>query len=239
MVSPAEGVGIFSDLANLGFGIYDRLQGPSDTAIGDQRFMNDFAWKQSLRNEDYQRNYMQVRSADAIAAGLHPLAALGVNVGSGPSAAAFTGVQDFSRNRGYSDMSNLGQNTQRAMLAQATSQERSIGEATVKKINAEADYYNAMSQDIRSKRNPPGQPPPLPDMNRSNKYQMVKNADGQWEWILSPEASQGIMSDPIEMWAQSLENAFAGPETRPFWRAVRRSGRRLMNPIDSMRNWRN
>lgn len=211
------------DLANLGFGIYDRMQGGSDTAVNDQRFMNDFAWKQALRNEDYQHNYMQYRSRDAQLAGLHPLAALGVNVGSGPSAAAFTGVENFSRNRAFGDMSHLGQNTSRALLSQATADERALSAATINKINSEADFAQASAAEARKRTASMGLPPPMPDMAKSNKYQLVKNAMGRYEWILSPEASQGIMSDPIKMWANSLENAVAGPETYPFWKRVRKS----------------
>lgn len=234
-MKPEVATGIASDLSNLGFGIWDRLSGGSDTATNDQRWMNDFAWKQSLRNEEFNRHYtqnqMQIRTADANAAGLHPLAALGINVQSGPSVAAFTGAQDFSRNRGYSDMSNLGQNTQRALMAQATAQERAIGEATIRKLDAETNLLNRTNPNQGQMIGQVGSnPPPMPDMHKANKYQLLKRPDGSYEWVLSSEASQAIMSDPIKMWAESLENAFAGPNTRPFWRAVGEAGKMGLNP---------
>lgn len=235
MVSPIPfSAGI--DLANLGFGIYDRIMGDgsSDTARNDTRFMNDFAWKAALRNEDYQRNYMQVRARDAELAGMHPLAALGVNVGSGPSGAAFVGTESFSGNKAFGDMSHLGQNTARALLAQSTADERALNAATINKLNSEADFAQASAKEVRSRVPNTQLPPPMPNMATSNKYQLVKNAMGRYEWILSPEASQGIMSDPIKMWATSLENSFAGPDTYPFWRSVGRGARRLMSPRRSI-----
>lgn len=223
---------IASDLANLGFGIYDRVAGRDSGSAGDDaRFMNDFAWKQSLRNEDYQKNYLQYRSADAIAAGLHPLAALGVNVGSGPSAAAFSGVTPKSP-RAYSDMSNLGQNTLRAQLAQATASDRAIAAATVRKLDSETALNNRTQIPGQSPALDNSQLPPPAPMDVSNKYQLVKNAMGRYEWILSPQASQGIMSDPIRMWAESLQNAFAGPETYPLWKNAWKSLKRIVLPFN-------
>lgn len=209
MVSSAAvgtGIAVASDLANLGFGVYDRMQGRDSGSAGDDaRFMNDFAWKQSLRNEEYQKNYLQYRSADAIAAGLHPLAALGVNVGSGPSAAAFSGV--IPKSNPYSDMSNLGQNTSRALLAQATAQERMLAEATVQKLGAETRQANSLASYYDRMPNTTGTPPALPEMDRNQKYQLVWDPmSKKYEYILSSQASQGIMSDPIKMWSESIKN---------------------------------
>lgn len=205
----------------------------------DQRWMNDFAWKQALRQEefskDYQLNYLQHRARDAEKAGLHPLAALGVNTGSGPTAAAFVGADSNSRPNSYELMSNLGQNVSRAFLAQRSSDERALAQATLGKINAETDYTRAMELEARTRTQNMQLPPPMPQMSQGQKYQLVKNAMDRYEWILSPEASQGIMSDPIRMWSNSIENAIAGPETYPFWRSVGRGAKRAFNPYNALR----
>lgn len=223
-----QGVSILSDLANLGFGIYDRISGSgtSDTAVNDQRFMNDFAWKAALRNEDYQKNYMQYRSADALAAGMHPLAALGVNVGSGPSAAAFTGV-DTHRARGYSDMSNLGQNTIRSLMSQATEDDRALARANINRTNAETDlirsqHAESMKRLMEPAGNPPGAPTGRDPTDPIQKYHYYVDENGNIIRQYSPAYSQAIMSDPLGMWANSFEKSFAGPDNRPFYRKMRK-----------------
>lgn len=212
--------------------------GQSDTAVNDARFMNDFAWKQALRNEqfnnDWVTNNMQIRSRDAALAGLHPLAALGVNISSGPSSAAFVGQPQSEKKRNAyalgADLSDtLGQNISRAMLAQKSAQERALAQATLDKINSETAANNSMAR-MYDRQNPPsvGTPPSMPTMDENQKYQLLYNPmSKRYEWALSAQASQAIMSDPVRMWSESFSNAFAGPDTRQFWSTVGRSARRL------------
>lgn len=218
-------------------GAFGGSQESGGLSRGDQRYIADFNMQQAKRNEDWNRayslDYMNIRADDARRAGLHPLAALGVNVGSGPTASVMAPAAEsaFKRN-GFdiaSDLSDrMGQGISRAMLAQRTADERALTAATLRKINSETNLNNSMaSQRGTNTSTNTGSPPP---MAVGNKYQLVKNAQGRYEWILSPEASQGIMSDPAKMYLSSLENAFAGPETYPFWNQVYKSGRRLLSP---------
>lgn len=205
----------------------------------DQRWMNDFAWKQSLRQErlgeELLHNRLLWTTNDAMRAGLHPLAALGVNSASGPSVAAnFTGSGPSG---GPNAMElagelthNLGQNVSRAMLAQKSSEERALATAILNKTNSEGNYADALATEARVRTMNMQNPPPMPPMNQSNKYQLVKSPNGQWEWILGPEASQGIMSDPIKMWTESINNFMAPPDS-PNWQQGAWNGiRRVFRP---------
>lgn len=203
----------------------------------DQRWLNYTSELRAQRAEELAfgltHNQVRWRTEDAMRAGLHPLAALGINPSSGPSVMGAS--LDSSGSRGpngfdlASDLSHgLGQNISRAMMAQKSAEDRALAAAILKRTNSESDLAQAQAAESRGRTmNQPGNPPPVPQMDMSNQYQLLKRPDGSWEWVMSPQRSQAIMSDPIKMWSSSLENAFAGPETRPFWRSVGRGARRL------------
>lgn len=221
-----------SDGANFFFGLGDRLGwfGGQDggAAADDARWMNDFSWKQSLRNEAFQnelaRHGIKMRVDDAVASGLHPLVGAGVNPASGGfGGTAFTGVPSPERRQ----MSGLdfGQNISRAISATRSPEEKALMAVELRRQMAEADLAGTNAQIARRQLMEMSKTPPLPA-----KYRSFMNSDGTTESVYSPDYSQAIMSDPIGMWATSLKKAFGGPDTGPFWSTVGSSARRLMHP---------
>lgn len=97
----------------------------------DQRFIANFQMQQAIRNEEFSRfmahNGIRVRAADAEAAGLHPLAALGVSSASGGFGG---GVQQLGFDGGGSNvgrgLENLGQNISRATSVASSPQEKAF-----------------------------------------------------------------------------------------------------------------
>lgn len=191
--------------------------GGSDTALNDQRFMNDFAWKQALRNETRQWQLatggLQIRAADAEAAGIHPLAAMGINPAGGATVAAnFQPTTDRYNNRwdrAAGMVKDLGQDVSRAVAAQATPHEKAMRIAQLETevaqknaLDAEATLKIAQANDLI--RNP----------SRANV-----DPDLPFNPVAKMRKSIGHVRDGI-----------IGPESYPFWRAVRRAGRRLLTP---------
>lgn len=231
--------------------------GMSEGQKRDQRFMNSFAMDAALRGEDYQKNYMQYRSADAAAAGLHPLAALGVNVGSGPSAPAFVGAGGPSNSKGDNTrrmLSSMGQDVSRAISAVQTQEQRLMTQAAMEKTRAETDYAMAMAAESRKRTAAIGSNPAMPDpysgqFNQDagsgvpNKHHWVRTANG-YELQFTPEFSASMMSRPVSMmiedladrWdvnSEQLRNALMNMGG-PLKSQMRRSFRRLTGD----RNWR-
>lgn len=196
--------------------------GGSDTAMNDQRFMNDFAWKQALRQEEYNnfytQNYMQIRAKDAAAAGLHPLAALGVNVASGPTSAAFSGSGGSGRRNAYdlgSDMAHtMGQNISRAVAAQKTADERILMQAQLEKNAAEIDLVQAQAAETRMRTAAIGSNPPIPDpysgltgdvLGLPSQHKLYRTPYGYTaEW--SPDFAVSMMSRPVKGTLQDIHD---------------------------------
>lgn len=104
MVAPviaAAGIGAVSDLAG---------------GLVDQYFNNKATDKSYKFQKKVLQNQVQWRVADAVKAGLHPLAALGVNPASGPSAMIGSSLG--------SSISNMGQNISRAAEAYLTPEDK-------------------------------------------------------------------------------------------------------------------
>lgn len=118
--------------ANLFAGGLDYLASEQDRryAEGAARAGNELASRQYDSNMAMQREFAQHgirwRVADAEAAGLHPLAALGSQGSSySPSYSAFTSSSGTSSaGNAYRALSGMGQNLSRALMATATSGER-------------------------------------------------------------------------------------------------------------------
>lgn len=201
--------------------------GMSDTQLSDQRFMNDFAWKQSLRNESFSReqyefmkylaeNGMQVRARDAAAAGFHPLAALGGAgmslSGMGPSSAAFVGPGEGSRRRwpgGH--LSAMGQDISRAMNAEMTALERASQNAALAERMANIDYIEAMAAESRQRRlNLANTPMPggamTGDVIQLPQSIMYRRADGSYEEGYSPEYSESLQNRPASKWMRDIQH---------------------------------
>lgn len=95
----------------------------------DQRFIAHQQMAMAERNEAFQRQLaeqgIRMRVADAEAAGLHPLAALGASGASGGfGPATISGGSDYRPSRVGSGLQNMGQEISRAMMAGSTREER-------------------------------------------------------------------------------------------------------------------
>lgn len=113
---------------------------------GTQRWLADFQWKQSLRNEQFQHDLaekgIRMRVADAEAAGLHPLAALGASPsGGGSFSSAFGGNPSYKRSIG-DGLQNMGQNIDRAVMAMTTPEEKQMKQLQLQKMRTENEILN-------------------------------------------------------------------------------------------------
>lgn len=176
----------------------------------DQRFLADFQWRQSLRNEQFQNQLathgIRMRAADAEAAGIHPLAALGMNpVGGSPVSLNFSaGGGGESPSRWGNAFSGLGQDISRAAMATATPEERAERAARVSSMEAdtaESKVRKAVAEEsLRQMRNPP-----MPQA-----YQLYGMPDGSKMMYYTPEFANAIQADPFQMYGRSWENVFTG-----------------------------
>lgn len=207
-------IGGGANLLSSGMGFIG--SGRSDTADSDTRFMNDFAWKQALRQEDFQRdlayNSMSIRSRDAERAGIHPLAALGINPAGGQSVGVsfnpVDGVRENRWDRAAAMTRDLGQDVSRAVSAQATPEEKAMRVAQLateiaqkNALDAETALKMAQANDIRKNPSTPGVDPDLP-FNPVKK--MSKGIGHVWEGV-------------------------TGPTSYEFWKRVRGTGKRAFS----------
>lgn len=145
--------------------------------------------EQMAMQKEFAQQGIRWRVDDAVAAGLHPLAALG----SMPAnAAAVPGPSTSVPGTGASwrALGNLSQNVSRAVMAGATVNERMIQDANLKKIAAETGYFNAMAAEAMSRVGQP-QNPPMP------MYTNYTDENGYVERGYSPYFSQALSSRPI------------------------------------------
>lgn len=224
---------------NVGFNFdplqtYDYFFGQHDggSASDDARFMNDFNWKQSLRNEQFQqdlaRHGIKMRVDDAVSAGLHPLVGAGINPASGGwSGAAFTPTPQ--RNPRMSGMS-MGANISSSVDATSTGEEKVLRALEIHRQMTQLQGDELQLQLLRKQLEQMDKTPPMPSLPTPSKFQTFRNSDGSITQGYSSEYSQSIMSDPIGMWAQSLKKSLGGPDTDPFWETFGRSALRLMQP---------
>lgn len=201
------------------------------TAQNDVRWMNDFNWKQSLRNEQFQHDLaehgLKMRVDDAVSAGLHPLVGAGINPASGGwSGAAFN--QPIPKSQPDLRSASGAVNISRAVQTTMTDQEKLLQAAELQRLladTAESQARKALADKQLAElvNSPSSMPVP-------NKYQSFRNPDGSITQGYSSDYSQSIMSDPMGMWAQSLKKSFGGPDNDAFWQMFGRSALRLMHP---------
>lgn len=172
--------------------------GGSDTAANDARFMNDFAWKQALRNEEEQkllaRNGIRMRVADAEAAGIHPLAAIGVNpAGGGQFGSGSVSPMEGRQNPMGPALSRMGQNLSRAAAVMSTRQEQEMHAANIELLRKNTDFVIQQIAESKARVVDMGHPKPQPvdtDMPfnpvKKMKYALQKVRDG----VAGPEARQ-------------------------------------------------
>lgn len=231
MVDPLTATAIGTGVANLGLGFYNSFSGGDEgLSRDDQRWMNDFSWKQSLRNEEFQNQLanhgIKMRVDDAVSAGLHPLVGAGINPASGGwSGPAFSGSASGGRPPIQNPGFNMGQNLSRAVNATSTLEEKQIRAIELERAKTQLQGDQIQNAIAAKQLSMMGMTPPMP-----SKYQTVSTPGGGTENVYSSDYSQAIMSDPIGMWANSFKKSFGGPDTGPFWNTVGNSALRLMHP---------
>lgn len=198
----------------------------------EQRWLADFSWKQSLRNEDYQRKLaeegIQIRTKDAMAAGLHPLAALGVAPSGGsPVVSAFGGAPASKHpSRWPEHVSRMGQNLTRAMMTTATQQERELHEAQIYKLATEGDLATAQAEQARAVTAQVGKTPAYPDPYGQSgvsgdiapKHQLIRLPDGSTRWEYSDAYARSQMGRPLSSWLNDFRDILGSPNTKQLLR---------------------
>lgn len=189
------------------------------TAENDIRWMNDFAWKQSLRNEQFQQDLanhgIKMRVDDAVRAGLHPLVGAGINPASGGwSGPAFNQPQPKQQMGGGG--ASMGVNISRAVDATRSPEERELmalqlenARADTARSQAERDIANLELQRMRLN-------PPMPNPE--------------------PYSPTGAHAASMKYYG----NQIFGEPARPFWDSVGRNAGRLLAPLKKLdyRDWR-
>lgn len=147
----------------------------------DQRYLAHQAQIQQALDNDFRMNQMQYRTQDAMKAGLHPLAALGIMPapgGQAPMAFQAAGPGESFGSR----LDRMGQNVSRAISNFQTKEQRAAHDIALRQAAAQAELVE--QQAIEARRNnmlPVGTAKPVP-ANVS-----FVHPDGHVEVIPSPE----------------------------------------------------
>lgn len=206
-------------MIQFGINLGDFFNKGSDTAANDTRFMNDFAWKQSLRNEEFQRDLAQHglrwRTEDAQRAGLHPLVGAGINPAQGGwSGPAFVGAPESRRGSGVT--ASYSQDVSRARAATMTAEEKEIRALELARLQADTAESFARKAIAERELAQMGKTPPMPQ-----KYIQIVNEHGDVETIYNPDIAAAMMADPLGTWANSFRKTFGGPDSSHFGGKIR------------------
>lgn len=165
----------------------------------DQRVMADFSMRQSLRQEEDAKRAIQIRVADAEKAGIHPLAALGINAGTGPVAGVFSGSPS-SPGRTLGDrVAEMGQGLGRAATVAMSQDMRDMNLAQLEKVKAEADYARALAIESVKRTSQIGANPAMP-----STVQQFRAPDGSIVEGYSDEYARSLMSRPLSTWSADM-----------------------------------
>lgn len=182
-------------VANSWFG-----PGGGGMAGDDVRWMNDFTWKQSLRNEEFQHQLathgIRMRAADAEAAGFHPLIGAGVNPASGQfGGALFNQPSPKMSGSGI----NMGANISRAQAATMTETDKALSQAQLEGIRANTAESLARKTLAELEIARLNQTPSIPEAT-----QQYRDEDGNIITLNHPDVDAALRSDPIRMWGRSI-----------------------------------
>lgn len=212
--------------ANLLGGGLDYLGAEADRRFeGEQNAeQNRIQWAIAQENLKQQREFAQQgirwRVADAEAAGLHPLAALGERGSSFSPVSVYPGNTSSRSGAGnsYRALSNMGQNLTRAVMATATAEERLAKQAELEKTWAETDYVMQLKTESEVRTAEIGKNPTIPniygnngvtgdviDMRTPNKHIWVRTPDG-YRLMWSPEFDAGMQNRPVSRAIEDLKD---------------------------------
>lgn len=203
--------------------------GTEGLSTADQRWLADFQWKQSLRNEDLQRQQYQFakdqfeyqkqlnqhglkwRVDDAVSAGLHPLTALGSNSTFSPIQSAFSFGSSFgsgprSKNpSGLADsISRMGQSLAHGISATQTKMERLLDEVRLANEIKQGNFIDQQIAESQARIRTMG--PPFPELSIPKKPMYIDyvDAEGNTYRVQSPEYAASHMNKPITSLSQDL-----------------------------------
>lgn len=133
--------------------------GPDYGALAAQQYANQ---------KEFAQNGVRWKVADAQAAGIHPLAALGAQTFSYSPVMA----GDAADNRVGDALRQMGQGISRAAEAKQLADERALNaqlvQANIRKVNAETDYVQQQAKNAAQSVANTALPPPMPNVKSSN-----------------------------------------------------------------------
>lgn len=175
----------------------------------DARYLADFQMKQALRNEQFQNDLakqgIRWKVADAEAAGLHPLAALGVNSGAGSFGTAFDTSGRNAPSRLQRGLSGLGQDVSRAAMAMTTPQEKEFKQLQLQKLRTENEILNTDLLERRKSLMSPGSSAVgTPSVNPNlNGFMGMGQNDAATSSRVTDIPLKRTFSDPQRPWQQA------------------------------------
>lgn len=130
---------------------------------------------QMAMQREFSQNGIRWKVADAKAAGIHPLAALGAQTFSyNPVMTGDNGVSEA--------MARMGQGVDRAAHAKALAEERALDaeltRANIRKVNAETDYVNQQATQSKIAVAKAALPPPMPSVNENPRPPVASSKPG-------------------------------------------------------------
>lgn len=158
MVAPVVAAAGISAASNLLGGLFGRSSASEQRRAQEQANAANLAWAESQqsRNEQLQREFAQNgirwKAADAKAAGLHPLFAMGASTQGFAPIAIGAGQQAAAESDWLGPtIRNMGQDLSRAVAAQATQQEREAQQLQLELLRAQVHKEYALAAEIESR----------------------------------------------------------------------------------------
>lgn len=206
MVAPAIAAAGIGALADLGGGLVDQYFNEK---------ASDKAWK---RQKKVLQNQVQWRVADAVAAGLHPLAALGLSPANGPAATVGSSLG--------SALSGMGQNLGRAAEAYLTPTDKASGRMALlaeERAKLENDLIRSQiagaQKALLTQGSTPGLASSIPELppgalygsrdTGPNMNQRLQNRHGEMADVLTaPQSVLEVLSQPGNMADPALSRDF-------------------------------
>lgn len=185
----------------------------------DQRFMADKSWKMADRQQDWLENQIYNRSKDAVRAGIHPLAAIGVMPSSGGSPVSVPGGMEGP---GIGErLEKMGQNVSRAIQAQQNLPARALLEQQLSNEKAQGDFIRAQTAESLARAKNLSLPPAMPSGDRFGfshsgdvmgvgpRNVLIRNPDGSINMEDSPQYGSTLYHRPISTMGRDLMQILA------------------------------
>lgn len=212
-MDPVTAAALISTGGNLLAGHMGR-QASSDAGDANRRA----AEEASVRNAELQREFAQHgirwRVQDAKAAGIHPLAALGAQLHS--ASPSFVGYQQEADMSMPTAMSNIGQDISRAVMAQATQEEKALKTLQIQSAQADIEgryLDNAIKLQTLNSMNQAGTPPGLPSNSGLSSSLVGSGQGGAYVVEKAASRTHSAPGRPHEQVGQVSDVGFARTST--------------------------